>query len=1493
MATVEQIETPPQIPEGFRVVEPELTPPQIPEGFSVVGEEEPTEQISEISSVPEDSTINQLWGRVMGLFQDPQKQSAEAVQALVDSEAFGIPPSTALRLQGTINRGIEINPTAARKRSTLTERVAQSWDIGTKQNQVGELGYKFIVDGNPEWLKAMEDMKLPGPEEVFVTEGRLEDAVRSAAKLLPMTVDIAREAGWKGATVGTGFGMIALLAGQPELAPVMALAGLKIGGAEGLFEGALRKEAGLALSEIINLEDAEGNKIDPGIARAVSFGVGVINAGLEVAEVKILMNTIPGLNKLFSQAIMETVTSKTLKQQLVGLAGTYGKTVAKETGVEVAQESTNIVFTELGKQVNNVLKDTDIPAASAHQIMERLFETARESAQGFAVIAAPGVSVQAGAAIITKAERKATAVSKTKEVLTSFGIDEETAQVSAEKAVDKAEAIRESLALEAEVEVPEVPIEAELLSPEEDTALDLVVEGTAELETLTDKELKVEEELPIEEQVEVEEDKRIISDEIYVAAQDRIKEKLKGLKAGVDPTVLPDLIITGAYHVETGLRTFSKWSKKMVEEYGDKIKPQLKDIWKQANDYLKAQLPAAKVKGQVRRATGIKKISKVIREDKALAAAWKKAEQSARIAFREGNKEGVAVERARLKEIFGKAKERVAQTTEVGRLKKSIIKEVEAVKPKKRGGKPVGKYTAPVQKILDSFGAAMKLSQEQAADKISDNLDKYVGKQIPDSVVLENRVLDMVVRLRYRAGEPGAPPLRRRFTTGELKALLTSIKEMKAGGKAIAELKKLNRKARNQKLVDTAIDVIMGGEKLPEGLETTGARKVKPSAKEFKEWLKKFSSSAGIHFVGWNDLMDMLSARDKTSAPGQSELNKMATVHAQENAEKAGRTKAVQKIASIARIAFGFKSDREMLTQFNLDAKEMQIGKFRNAKGVTVDLVMTKAEARKFIMEYTDPALRETFHQGMNYTEDMVKAVRATLTAQDLAFIEGQLEFYREYYNRVNAVYRETYGVDLPFNEFYSPIRREGFAEPEGLYGAFLDEVSYRRSVGSGSLKSRVKNLKRISLQSDVNTLERHIAEMEHFIAWSDKVRELNVVFKNPGVRTAINLHHSPAMLGVIDKFINDFTRGGVETANRLTWLDRFRGNFTRSVLAIKPIMAVKQLTSVMAYMEVMPVTDFVKGVADFWTAPLERVKFLKKNSVWFAERGTYMERDVKTAMRMKEYSAYMKGRGFMDSLMLNVALGDQGAIAIGGWSYYKYLTTKKGLSQKDALIEFEKFSEMTQQSADLSMQSDIQRMGSIAKLFSMFLSAPNLYLRKEMGAVRNLLAGRGSRLKHAKTLVIYHVLLPSLFQLVADMFDWDEDNQKRAIIMGPLNGLFIIGEGIEHIISKALGVRAYSKEVAPYSAADDLGKFITEAIRLVAEGELTDEEFYRGVRGLAGAIGATTGLPLKQAVDQVKTGIDFIDGEYEKALKELVGYSPYAVEKQEEGKKKKGKSRL
>lgn len=76
-------------------------------------------------------------------------------------------------------------------------------------------------------------------------------------------------------------------------------------------------------------------------------------------------------------------------------------------------------------------------------------------------------------------------------------------------------------------------------------------------------------------------DKRVVSRKAYEKATSRIADRLNRLSANpLDPIVLADLAVAGAYHFENGVRKFAAWSKKMVEDYGEKVKPYLRRTWK-------------------------------------------------------------------------------------------------------------------------------------------------------------------------------------------------------------------------------------------------------------------------------------------------------------------------------------------------------------------------------------------------------------------------------------------------------------------------------------------------------------------------------------------------------------------------------------------------------------------------------------------------------------------------------------------------------------------------------------------------------------------------------------------------------------------------------------------------------------------------------------------------------------------------------------------------
>ena len=66
-------------------------------------------------------------------------------------------------------------------------------------------------------------------------------------------------------------------------------------------------------------------------------------------------------------------------------------------------------------------------------------------------------------------------------------------------------------------------------------------------------------------------------------ADDTIKESKKRLNVGLDPEVLSAYAVKGAFKIARGVRDFTAWSKEMLSEFGEAIRPHLDDLWNRAN----------------------------------------------------------------------------------------------------------------------------------------------------------------------------------------------------------------------------------------------------------------------------------------------------------------------------------------------------------------------------------------------------------------------------------------------------------------------------------------------------------------------------------------------------------------------------------------------------------------------------------------------------------------------------------------------------------------------------------------------------------------------------------------------------------------------------------------------------------------------------------------------------------------------------------------------
>ena len=790
-------------------------------------------------------------------------------------------------------------------------------------------------------------------------------------------------------------------------------------------------------------------------------------------------------------------------------------------------------------------------------------------------------------------------------------------------------------------------------------------------------------------------------------------------------------------------------------------------------------------------------------------------------------------------------------------LRKKIETELKSTKIKKENGKPVGKFTSELQKIFDLLNSSLKLSSEEASAKIIENIKEANGSPTAE-IALENKILSMIDK---------------DSSIEDLESALKMIQDMKATGKTTRELRKFNVESEYIALRDTVIEVVTDGKGIDKKFTTFG--EAKATFKELKHTLK----SLGKKWVfSWDGLMEAL---EFNSSVNDTKLQTLFNLSKENNNYKQSHYNYNESFMEAISTAYGIENKETKIHKKLGDLSEqMNLGKVTDSEGNVNELLITRDEAIKVWMELQDPTLHESFIEGNNFTEEIISTIEMSLTDGDKAFAEEQFKMYKEQWEKINPVYSEIYGVNLPFNEFYSPIRRKGFQVDElaGL-GEFIGDTTDRLAITSGSFKGRTKNLLPIMRRSSIKALESHIIETNYFIAWASKVRELRSVFGNKTVTEAITQEFGSSMTNAIKNTVDDLTTSGNRHARRIAALDFFRKKATLGALMMKPSIGIKQLVSTLAYLEKVNPVDFTAGVADFWLHPIRNAKILNDESALIKTRGGNFERDIKAAMATDTFGKFSKKHNFINTAMMAIRLGDKGAIMMGSWAMRKKML-KQGNSKAETIAAYEKFSANTQQSADLSQLSQVQRGGSFEQLFTMFKSSQRQYWAKELHAIKSLFRKDGFTSKNvgkvAKTIAIYHILLPVVFQYVVNLGGWDEEDKKeykRAAIVGSANGIFMVGDVIESVVRQALGLRVWSNEIPIYTVVND----VLKAIKKIDFDDITSEDVMEAIMEFTDA-GNALAIPVKQVKNMYDGVIDIKNGNIKAGIAELAGWSSYAA---------------
>ena len=573
------------------------------------------------------------------------------------------------------------------------------------------------------------------------------------------------------------------------------------------------------------------------------------------------------------------------------------------------------------------------------------------------------------------------------------------------------------------------------------------------------------------------------------------------------------------------------------------------------------------------------------------------------------------------------------------------------------------------------------------------------------------------------------------------------------------------------------------------------------------------------------------------------------------------------------------------------------------------ELILSQNQMYYLYNQFKDPSNHKAFENmyGEGY-KNVMKEVESKLTKEIKEFADWQVEeFFPELYEGYNDVYKKIYRTNMPWNEHYAGrIYREGVeVDPLDLL-AGISSI-YNTSVGSASTKFRTQNALKIQAMDGTDALASYLNDMEYFAAFAETVRDINKLFTNEYISSAITDIHGETTMNLIKDVIQKIANKGQRNGLSDSLVNSMNSVFILSRLALSPVIAIKQLTSTFTYMDNIGFGNWLMYGAKNVTEVGKTWKEIRDNSVYMQDRkydSILKNIESYSEKSMKEFIPNPVKEWAVNFMMYQIKWGDRTAIMLGGMPNYKYYKAQFKKSNPNAteqqvinyaIKKFETDTKRTQQSSDIQDKDVFQTGSPVVRALNMFMTTPKQYLRKEIQAVRSLNrklikwdknAGKGSITDNVRTLMMYHIFMPVLFQyisaglpgLLAPWEDEDEQDLMRAGIIGNLNALFITGEIIAGLGdyftekswagegSKSLGVlniasalikKAKIAEVTkdPIKQAEKWNEFMLELVTVTGLPAPTLNKFFENY----GMIGS--------------------DGDLGKDILRLLNYSKYQIE--------------
>lgn len=730
-----------------------------------------------------------------------------------------------------------------------------------------------------------------------------------------------------------------------------------------------------------------------------------------------------------------------------------------------------------------------------------------------------------------------------------------------------------------------------------------------------------------------------------------------------------------------------------------------------------------------------------------------------------------------------------------------------------------------------------------------------------------------------------------------VKAALEIAGSIAKGGRTSRDDFKEDRRQRNEQVGDLVREEVLNGE------EAMGKSQIAAREKQRNAFKKGYDYMRSRLIRGMEGFQQQLNKMDSVKGGVLESLFLPAVYQADQN-EKALNREHVERVNEDFKTVLG--TDNRQAASWYENSHELHDTDIEWIEDKAIGMekrTISKQQGVSVLMQWLDPSLRSTF-SNMGINESTIEQIKEFIGEIGVSEAYYFRERYAEMGIKLNAKHMEVEGIPLDMVDGYGGRARRinSVGSRQEDMQMFSTNSAGRPTVKSGSMKERTNSTDYLIFQDAAMDFSAHAKEVNHYISHAELAKNLSAAFlNNARARNAITQKHGADFYESLKDQVEAIIEGDPKITNKTDrdW-NRIRSNVTKAQLMAKPAILIKQLTSAPAFVEEIGPVAYAKAAASL-TRNARKFMPMIWGSEYVKNRMSNSQfADIQQQLDQRDNT--LKGLRWDDYAMMNVKWGDIGAVIAGGAPVYVHTYNEAkaaGMTNDQAQTKAEEVfglaSERAQQSSATHAKGAFLRGKGAARTWFMYLTSPLQYQRNVNTGIANLVAnvfekkaGRKSDVKKAanqalRAIVIYHVLLPQIFQAVASGlvgFTDDEDyikeqfwaKQRRALYAGNLNAIPLAGQLITVLANLAAGTgESWDSSGSPI--IDLVGEIKQDFEKAVKNGEDLSAWLE-----LSSSAGLAAGIPVKTINNYYDAITDVSEGNTEHPFLRAGGWSKWSI---------------